>query len=122
MKKSTVNILLGVALVVIFAISFVIGGQHTDPEERFAGTDSVVTTVLEDSGYQPWFSPFFQPESGEIESGLFALQAGIGGTVLGFAFGALWGRRHPTSEADQAESRPAPEPSSVDEVPADQAS
>ena len=43
--------------------------------------------------YQPWFEPFFQPESGEVESGLFALQAALGGSVLGFAIGALWGRR-----------------------------
>ena len=95
MKKSTVNILLAIALVVIFAVSFVIGGQFTDPEERFPGTDGAATSQIEEShpDYEPWFSPFFEPESGEVESGLFALQAGIGGAVLGFAIGGLWGRR-----------------------------
>ena len=94
-KKTTVNILLGVALVAIFAVSFVIGGSHTNPEERFTGTDSAATSQIEEAnpGYVPWFSPLFQPESGEVESGLFALQAGVGGSVLGFAIGGLWARR-----------------------------
>lgn len=95
MKKSTTNVLLGVALVVVFAVSFIVGGTHTDPAERFTGTDSAATSQIEAANpdYVPWFAPFFQPESGEIESGLFALQAGIGGAVLGFAIGGLWGRR-----------------------------
>jgi cobalt/nickel transport protein len=111
MKKATVNVMLGVALVAIFAVSFVIGGTRTDPEERFVGTDSAATSQIEQANpdYVPWFSPFFQPESGEVESGLFALQAGIGGAVLGFAIGGLWGRRRtaidePDSEAVAAES------------------
>ncbi len=94
-KKTWTTLALIAALVIIFAVSFVVGGLHTNPDERFAGTDSVATSTIEESnpGYQPWFEPFFRPESGEVESGLFALQAAIGGTVLGFAIGALWGRR-----------------------------
>ncbi|MBA3020214.1 energy-coupling factor ABC transporter substrate-binding protein [Propionicimonas sp.] len=95
MKKSTTNVLLAVALVALFAVSFIVGGARTDPEERFTGTDSAATSQIEEANpeYVPWFAPLFQPESGEIESGLFALQAGIGGAVLGFAIGGLWGRR-----------------------------
>ncbi len=90
-----VTLLLVLALFVILGISFVVGGLHTNPAERFAGTDSAATAQVQatNPGYQPWFTPFFQPQSTEIESGLFALQAAIGGTVLGFAIGALWGRR-----------------------------
>ncbi|MDQ7992061.1 MAG: energy-coupling factor ABC transporter substrate-binding protein [Propionicimonas sp.] len=103
MKKSTVNILLVLALVAIFAVSFAIGSNHTDGEERFSGTDGAATSQIEAShpDYQPWFEPFFSPESGEVESGLFALQAALGGTVLGFAIGALYGRRR-KPEADTA--------------------
>jgi cobalt/nickel transport protein len=110
MKKVTINILLGLTLVAIFAVSFVVGGSHTNPEERFTGTDSAATSQIEESNpdYVPWFSPSFQPESGEVESGLFALQAGIGGAVLGFAIGGLWGRRR------AAGNEPAPEEAVAD--------
>lgn len=115
-RKTWTTIALIAALVLTFGISFVVGGLHTDPDERFAGTDSVATSTIQESNpdYQPWFEPFFQPESGEVESGLFALQAALGGTVLGFAIGGLWGRRR--GERTQAVSeppvgpRPAPEP------------
>ena len=82
-----------VAIVAIFAASLWLGRPH-DGQEGFAGTDAVVTETLSESGVEPWFKPLFSPGSSEIESGLFALQAGIGGTILGFAIGALWGRRH----------------------------
>lgn len=116
-RKTWTTIGLLVALVAIFGVSFVVGGLHTDPDERFAGTDSVATSTIQEShpDYKPWFEPFFQPESGEVESGLFALQAAIGGTVLGFAIGGLWGRRRgaqpqvaPESPDGQAPLEPTP--------------
>ncbi len=115
-RKSWTTTALVAALVTIFGVSFVVGGMHTNPDERFAGTDSVATSTIEESnpGYVPWFEPFFQPESGEVESGLFALQAAIGGTVLGFAFGGLWARRRGEKSGPGvrpgAASLPAPEP------------
>ena len=42
----------------------------------------------------PW------PAGGEIESGLFALQAGLGGLALGYVFGRLKGRRTRTETVD----------------------
>lgn len=106
-RKALINLLLVLAVAAIFAISFVVGGNHTDSEERFAGTDSSATAQIEESNpdYTPWFEPFFQPASGEVESGLFALQAAIGGSVLGFAIGGLWGRRR--AEASFRASAPA---------------
>lgn len=112
-RKTWTTIALIAALVLIFGISFVVGGLHTDPDERFAGTDSVATSTIQESNpdYQPWFEPFFQPESGAVESGLFALQAALGGTVLGFAIGGLWGRRRSERSSSTAEPHgPAPEP------------
>ena len=86
----TVALLSGV--IVLFVLSFAFGRQsHAD--EPFAGTDSVVTdTLAADHGVQPWFTPVFEPGSGEIESGLFALQAALGAGLLGFALGNLRGR------------------------------
>ncbi len=94
-RKTLTTLGLIVALVAIFCVSFAVGGRHTDPDERFAGTDSLATATIEDADpdFEPWFEPLFRPESGEVESGLFALQAALGGSVLGFAIGALWGRR-----------------------------
>ena len=106
-RKSLTNLLLVLAVAAIFAVSFVIGGLHTNPDERFTGTDSAATEQIQEANpdYQPWFEPFFQPASGEVESGLFALQAAIGGSVLGFAIGGLWGRRR--AEASFRTSAPA---------------
>ncbi|WP_082034488.1 energy-coupling factor ABC transporter substrate-binding protein [Nigerium massiliense] len=94
-----VTALLVIALVAIFAFSFVSGSLRSQAEESFAGTDSVVTDMLSERGVTPWFEPLFQPNSGEVESGLFALQAGLGGAVLGFALGNLRGRRAARAEA-----------------------
>lgn len=115
-KKAVINILLVVAMFVVFVVSFVVGGVHTNSEERFAGTDGAATSQIEEShpGYEPWFRPFFEPESSEVESGLFALQAALGGVVLGFAIGGLWGRRHRKAGAPAPEDPPMSEPSVQD--------
>lgn len=82
--------LLGLAIVALFAFSFILAPRGE--EESFAGTDSVVTEILEEQGVEPWFEPLFEPGSGEIESGLFALQAALGAGILGFTLGNLRGR------------------------------
>ena len=104
-RKTWTTVALIAALVLIFGISFAVGGLHTTPDERFAGTDSVATSIIlqANPAFQPWFEPFFQPESGEVESGLFALQAALGGSVLGFAIGGLWGRRRAERAVTAAE-------------------
>lgn len=95
-RNRVINLLLLVAVVAIFAVPLLLrlntAGQ---PEgESYAGTDSSATQVVEeiDPGYQPWFSSVFQPSSGEVESGLFALQAALGAGAFGFALGRLSGR------------------------------
>lgn len=74
------------AIVVVFLISFLIGGQGA-PHENFAGTDTQASDLIESNGYRPWFSSLFKPGSPEIESGLFALQAALGAGVLGYVIG-----------------------------------
>ena len=49
--------------------------------------------------YEPWFSPVWEPPSGEIESFLFALQASIGAVVIGFVIGYYKGKK----DAEKAE-------------------
>ncbi|MBB1502604.1 energy-coupling factor ABC transporter substrate-binding protein [Propioniciclava sp. MC1683] len=81
-------------LVILFAMPFALAPRPTSPdEEAFGGTDAVVTTMLEQDGTKPWFDPIFEPGSGEIESGLFGLQAALGAGVLGYVLGNLRGRK-----------------------------
>lgn len=81
--------LLGALLVSVYLW----GGGHAS---EFGGTDALVTEMLEEDGVKPWFRPLITLGSSELESGLFALQAGIGGAVFGYAVGALRNRRKPT--------------------------
>lgn len=123
MRKSVVNLLIVVAVVLMFAVAFFLGNRQTvEGEEGFVGTDSSATEQIETANpdYEPWFSPVFEPSSGEIESGLFAMQAALGAGVLGFTLGALWrgqSRREdesvPATASSSAVTRPDTEPDSA---------
>jgi cobalt/nickel transport protein len=87
-RRSLVDALIVVAVVALFAIPLLIDGGTSE----YGGTDAAVTEDLEAGGYTPWFDSLFDP-AGEVESGLFALQAGVGGLALGYVLGRLRGRR-----------------------------
>ncbi|GLY32728.1 energy-coupling factor ABC transporter substrate-binding protein [Kineosporia sp. NBRC 101731] len=96
-RRLAVDLGLLLLVIAIFAIPLTLR-LNTDgqPEgESYAGSDSSAATKVEEinPGYHVWFSPLFQPSSGEIESGLFALQAAAGAGALGFVLGRLSGRR-----------------------------
>ncbi|MEV5314711.1 energy-coupling factor ABC transporter substrate-binding protein [Streptomyces sp. NPDC052610] len=95
MKKSTrINLLLLLAVAALAVLPLVLGlGDHK--EEPFTGADGEAETAITelDPDYEPWFSPLYEPPSGEIESALFSLQAAIGAGVLAYYFGLRRGRR-----------------------------
>lgn len=64
-------------------------------DAEFSGADGEAEEAITEikSDYKPWFSPIFEPKSGEIESLLFALQAAIGAGVIGYGLGYLRGRK-----------------------------
>jgi cobalt/nickel transport protein len=54
------------------------------------GADSQAEEViarLTENSYQPWIEPVWEPQSGEIESLFFSLQAAVGGLIIGYFLG-----------------------------------
>ncbi|MET9436456.1 energy-coupling factor ABC transporter substrate-binding protein [Streptomyces sp. NPDC006551] len=93
-RNTKINALLLLAVAALAVLPLVLGlGDHK--EEPFAGADAeaeaAITEIRPD--YEPWFSPLYEPPSGEVESALFALQAAIGAGVLAYYFGLRRGRR-----------------------------
>lgn len=95
MRRTTVTLLLVAGIVAIVGVALALDSGRDTTGDRFIGSDTAATTQIEKDNpdYEPWFRSIYAPSSGEIESGLFALQAALGGIVLGYCFGALRGRR-----------------------------
>ena len=96
-RSRWLNLLLATAIVALFALPLALRLNVDDaPEgEAYPGSDSTAAGIVQelDPAYSPWAAPWFEPSSGEIESGLFALQAALGAGALGFTVGRLSGRR-----------------------------
>jgi cobalt/nickel transport protein len=93
-RNTKINALLLLVVVALAVLPLVLGlGDHK--EEPFTGADAEAETAITeiDPGYEPWFSPLYEPPSGEIESALFAVQAALGAGVLAYYFGLRRGRR-----------------------------
>ncbi|MBK9578988.1 MAG: energy-coupling factor ABC transporter substrate-binding protein [Fibrobacterota bacterium] len=95
MGATTKNALLLGAAVALAVFALAIGRPSSG--EAFAGADALARAAINeiDPGYKPWFSPLWEPPSGEIESLIFGLQAASGAGVLCYALGFWRGRRRP---------------------------
>jgi len=84
------NIILLVLVIAIAVIPFFL-----QRKAEFAGADDRATEAIAQikPDYKPWFSPIWEPPSGEIESLLFALQAAIGSLIIGYYIGYVRGRK-----------------------------
>lgn len=89
-KRTLTNVILILLVVFITIIPFFVARNG-----EFGGSDDQAEEAITqiDKDYEPWFSPLFEPASGEIESLLFALQAAIGAGVIGYGIGYLKGKK-----------------------------
>ncbi len=84
-KRTNILMMLAVVLLVVLPLAFVHGS--------FTGSDdqgSAAIAALR-PGFKPWFHSIWTPPSPEIESLLFALQAAIGASVIGYVLGRAHG-------------------------------
>ena len=81
-KLTLVLLLLDLAIVIV--------PQGIKRGAEFGGADGEAEAAITeiDPNYEPWFSSFFEPASGEIESLLFASQAALGAGIVGYYIGA----------------------------------
>ncbi len=89
--KPRYYIVLIAVLVALFATPLLLS-----PSAEYGGADSAAETAISDTGYEPWFSPIWEPPSGEIETLLFSLQAAIGALIIGYFIGYERGKRAKT--------------------------
>lgn len=57
---------------------------------EYGGADGEAESAITEinPSYEPWFSSFYEPPSGEIESLLFSTQAALGAGVIGYYLGS----------------------------------
>ena len=90
MKLWQKNLILVLLVVLIAAVPL-----WLRKDAEFGGADGAAEELIVETNpdYEPWFSPLFEPASGEIESMLFALQAAIGSGVVFFILGRLTAKK-----------------------------
>jgi cobalt/nickel transport protein len=84
-NKRPIILLILVIAIVIFPLALYNG--QGEEQGYFGGADDAAGSIVEETGYQPWFSSIWEPPSGEIESLLFAVQAAIGAVIIGYVLG-----------------------------------
>lgn len=84
------NVILSIFVIVLAVLPLV---MLKDAE--FSGADGLAETAITEINpdYKPWFSSIYEPESGEIESLLFSVQAAIGAGVVGFVLGRITAKK-----------------------------
>lgn len=87
MKK---NLLL-IGIVVLIAIIPLVMFSGAE----FSGADGQAEDVISEinPNYTPWFESFWEPPSGEVESLLFSVQAGLGAGFIGYYVGYHRGKK-----------------------------
>jgi cobalt/nickel transport protein len=80
-------------ILIVIMLALFITPLVISPSAEYGGADGAAEDAISDQGYEPWFTPLWEPPSGEIESLLFALQAAIGAIIIGYFVGYEKGKR-----------------------------
>ncbi len=90
-SSGIVKNLILIALVIGLAVAPLFIAKNAE----FGGADGEAEAAISEinENYTPWFSPIWEPPSGEIESLLFALQAALGAGFIGYYIGYARGRK-----------------------------
>lgn len=89
-KHVSVWVLVGlVAVAIAIAVFSLVYGAGAGAEFEGADGKAEGTISQVSPDYEPWFEPLLPELPGEVESGVFALQAGIGGGIVGYGLGVL---------------------------------
>lgn len=91
-KKNTILIILTILLIIVPLVC--------QKGAEFGGSDDQAKGAITqiDPGYKPWFHSIWEPPSGEVESLLFCVQAGIGSGVVGYILGYFRGKKKNDSD------------------------
>ena len=86
MKRHNLMLL---AAVIALAVIPLLLPVTKDVREPFIGTDSQAEALIVAThpDYKPWFTPWWEPPSAEIESLLWAVEASLGSGLLGYYIG-----------------------------------
>jgi len=77
-----------------FILFFVLAVTAVSAQNWSGSDDQAEMTIKQISpDYKPWFSPVWEPPSGEIESFLFSVQSAIGAFIVGYVVGKNKGRK-----------------------------
>ncbi|MGL5329179.1 MAG: energy-coupling factor ABC transporter substrate-binding protein [Peptostreptococcaceae bacterium] len=86
-KKNTMKINL---MLLLLAIGLIILPLILNPSAEYGGADGQAEELITEIApeYEPWFTSFYEPPSGEIESLLFSTQAALGAGLIGYYLGS----------------------------------
>lgn len=84
-KSNKLNLIL-----LLLAIALIILPLVFNPSAEYGGADGEAEKAITEiaPNYEPWFTSFYEPPSGEIESLLFSTQAALGSGIVGYYLGS----------------------------------